>query len=64
MQLSLRGSLAQEFVSLARRQTAEIAEKYVDTLIESQDPDLDKRFEGGVLIIGRVKERGRYPPDW
>ena len=64
MQLSLRGSLAQQYFDLASQGALVTAEKFVGSLIESLDPDLEKRIDGDLLIIGKKSERGRYSPDW
>ena len=64
MRLSLRGSLAQQYFDLAYRGALPTAEEFVGRLIESSDPDLEKRIDGELLVIGRVSERGRFLPDW
>jgi hypothetical protein len=64
MQLSLRGSLAQQYFDLASQGALLAAEIFVRSLIESLDPDLDKRVDGDLLVIGKVSERGQFSPDW
>lgn len=64
MQLSLRGSLAQQYYDLACQGALVTAEKFVGSLIESLDPDLEKRIDGDLLIIGKRSERGKFSPDW
>ncbi len=64
MQLSLRGSLAREYVALTTDASPDRLQDFVDELLDSSDQDLEKRIEGGTLIIGRTSEQGMYPPDW
>lgn len=64
MQLSLRGSLAREYVALTTDASPDRLQDFIDELLESADAGLEKRLEGSLLIIGRVSERGFFPPDW
>ena len=64
MQLSLRGSLAKEYLAVANECSPDRIQIFVDELIGSSDDDLEKLIEGDMLIIGRSSERGMYPPEW
>ena len=66
MNVSLRGLLAQELAdrAAASADSDKVIEEFIDGLMESDDPDLVKRFNGGILIIGRLSERGKFLPDW
>lgn len=64
--VSLRGSLAGDCIldlmkpGVPRKNL----DKYLASLVESDDPDLLKYSDNGITIIGKLSERGHFPPDW
>lgn len=64
LHLSLRGSLAQQYFDFAYQGNWDKAKEYASYLMKSPDPDIEKRIEGELLVIGKVSERGHFFPDW
>jgi len=64
--VSLRGSLASEFMQLSSKTdaTPHAMNVYLAALINSCSPDLLKSFDAGELIIGKKSEVGLFPPNW
>ena len=64
LSISLRGSLADEYLKLRSACDGESAEQFIEQLIVSEDPDLVRAQEPAALVIGRASELGQFPPDW
>jgi len=61
---SLRGSLAAKYLWLREQLGAEYADGFVETLLTSNSPGIERRLVGDCVVIGLAAERGVFPPDW
>lgn len=64
--VSLRGSLAAEAVQkiAGSADPQGAVEQYVQDLLRADTGDVLHYVEGDAIVIGRMSERGLFPPDW
>lgn len=62
--VSLRGSLADRFHNMMTNSNQSRCQKFIEELLVSDDPAVEKRICDGVMIIGMQAEIGEFPPDW
>ena len=62
--ISLRGTLAGEFLRLRSLGDRKAADEFIEQLLVSEDPDLVRFQDGAILVIGQGSERGHFSPDW
>ena len=61
---SLRGTLAAEYLRRVKVGGREQAEQYLNDLLCSDKSDIVRYEESDRIVIGRLSEKGQYPPDW
>ena len=61
--VSLRGSLAGEYVRLRETGNKASADVFVESLLLSDDPDVIRLPQDTAIVIGRHSERGQFFPD-
>ena len=64
LSVSLRGTLAANFMHMYRAAGAHAAHDFVRHLLDSKNPDIVQVVDGALLVIGLASERGRFLPDW
>lgn len=64
MPVSLRGSLAEQYLQLAKGQSKEKAEEFVSALLAALNPDVVRVNSPEGIVIGLQSERGKFFPDW
>jgi hypothetical protein len=62
--VSLRGSLADKFHNMMANSRQSRCRKFIEELLLTNDPAVEKRLNDGVMIIGMHAEIGKFPPDW
>jgi len=65
--VSLRGSLASEFMQLSAKPDVnqQTLKKYLLALVQGSSPDLLLSYDTeGRLVVGKRSERGMFPPNW
>jgi hypothetical protein len=64
--ISVRGSLASEFMQLSSKPgtSQQSLKEYLLDLVHGNDPDLLVSSGEDGLIVGRRSEIGKYPPNW
>lgn len=62
--ISLRGSLASTYHQILLGQGMVDGDRYIESLLSSSDPNLEKRANGGQIVMGLKTDRGLFPPDW
>ena len=61
--VSLRGSLAMDYLRLANSAPEEL-EDFVFKMATSNNPSIIKINSGGEILVGKAEDRGKYFPDW
>ena len=64
LSVSLRGTLAANFMQTYRYAGAHAAHAFVRRLLDSENPDIVQVVDGALLVVGLASERGRFSPDW
>lgn len=64
--ISVRGSLAREFMQLSSKPgiSHQSLKEYLLDLVHGNNPDLFVSTAENGLIVGRRCEIGKYPPSW
>ena len=62
--VSLRGTLASNFMHTYRQAGAHAAHAFVCQLLDSENPDIVQVVDGALLVVGLASERGHFLPDW
>jgi len=67
--ISLRGSLAESYSmftssSSSSSSSSKAANDFLNLLLASNDEDLIKAYQKGVVVIGWKNELGKFSPDW
>jgi hypothetical protein len=62
--VSLRGTLAFNFMHTYRQAGVHAAHAFVCQLLDSENPDIVQVVDGALLVIGLASERGQFSPDW
>ena len=62
--VSLRGSLAAEYLRLHNFFSQKLADEFMESILFKADPAIEKATQEGMIIVGRISEKGKYFPDW
>lgn len=65
MNISFRGSLAEDFYSLSEQENKLAENNFIQSILKNLHSEYYTWFyEGMTLVIGKRKDKGSYFPDW